>query len=278
MNVRIQDGFRGIPAASVRGSRRVNHVRPAAVLAMLLLAWGLWGCKKETVVSETSLQFKMRSRHFDYYQALADTVKIDTAWQEKYYQWLISKLKVQPTVRLVFYKYIDREHLRKITGKETNGFAEIANNSFHTIWKVDNHECVHAIVTAYVGNPPALFNEGVAVAHQAGYNQYLTFVPGWNGKNFDTISQTFKKANRLPPVDSLLTSRDFWKHDADVVYPVSGSFVNYLIDAYGIEKVKSFIARTNYNDDKAKTSANFSLVFKAPAEEIWNAWLHYLEK
>ena len=124
---------------------------------------------------EEELTESMESEHFIYHFSEGDY--IDTTWQEQYYDWLNDTLDVELDSNLIYYKYRTREHLKRITGRETNGFAEIGTFKFHTIWEIDNHESVHTIVTQIIGHPVALFNEGIAVDHQTDYFEYPTFIP-----------------------------------------------------------------------------------------------------
>src|SRR5262245_55997879 len=93
------------------------------------------------------------SEHYVVHFAPGDSV--DTAWQDRYYEWLVPALQVQSTTRLEYNKYRDRAHLKALTGKETNGFAEPGTARFHTIWPTDNHEGVHTLVMLTIGMPPS---------------------------------------------------------------------------------------------------------------------------
>ena len=90
---------------------------------------------------------------------------VDTDWQESYYAWIEAEFELASDQRLEYFKYRDRAHLAALTGRDANGFAEPGTVRFHTIWPRGNHEGVHTLVVLHLGHPPALFNEGVAVAH-----------------------------------------------------------------------------------------------------------------
>ena len=64
---------------------------------------------------------------------------------------------------LNYNKYRDRSQIRKVTGLETNGFAEPSTYTVHSIFPHDGHEAAH-VYTALVGRPSDFFNEGLAVA------------------------------------------------------------------------------------------------------------------
>lgn len=164
------------------------------------------------------------------------------------------------------------------TGKETNGFAEIGTNKFHTIWKIDNHECVHTIVTQLIGHPPAIFNEGIAVAHQADYFKYPKFLPGWNGQNLNRLTKKYKQNGQIPSLDKLLGTYTFGDYSPEITYPISGSFVSYIIDNYGIAKMKEFIGISKFEDSRGKISNDFIRIYGLAIESVWNEWGNFITK
>lgn len=224
---------------------------------------------------EEELTKSMESEHFIYHFSEGDY--IDTTWQEQYYDWLIDTLDIELDSKLIYYKYKTRKHLKTITGRETNGFAEIGTFKFHTIWKIDNHESVHTIVTQIIGHPPALFNEGIAVAHQTDYFKYPNFIPSWNGEDFDQLSRDYKINNDIPPLENLIESKSFFDYNTNMTYPIAGSFVRYLIDNYGLQKMKGFISTSDFYDKKDITRNNLEEIYDISLDEIWDEWLNYIE-
>lgn len=230
-----------------------------------------------SIQEKDKLNESFSSKHFNYYYSTSDQDVIDTAWQEYYYEWLIGELEINITEKLQFYKYRDNEHIKNMTGKSGNGFAEIGTYNFHTIGHMDNHECVHTIVTQLIGHPPALFNEGIAVAHQANYYSYPEFIPCWSGKDFNSITKELKQSGNLPSLSELLGTISYWDYSSQVTYPVSGSFVRYLIDNYGIEKMKSLISISGFYDTKDKIHDNFYEIFEFTIEDAWSDWNKFIE-
>jgi hypothetical protein len=213
------------------------------------------------------------SAHFTYHRAAGDA--IDTTWQEAYYAWVVPALGVQPTARLDYSKYRDRAHLEAVTGKVTNGFAEPGTMRFHTIWPIDNHEGVHALVTAYIGHPPALFNEGVAVAHQTDPLRGQ-LDPRWNGTDIDVLARQYLLAGKVPALSRLLESTDFFDFDTNVTYPVAGSLVRYLLSRFGIARFKGFIAKVEFSDRASRLVSIFGQEYGVALDAVWSdfqAWL-----
>lgn len=236
-------------------------------------------CDKDnsSISEDDKLTEQFSSEYFDYYYSKSEKELIDTAWQEMYYDWLIGQLNINMIERLQYYKYRDTEHKKAVTGKSGNGFAEIGTYKFHTIWKVDNHECVHTIVTQIIGHPPALFNEGIAVAHQADYYKYPDFIPGWNGQDYNKLSKEFLENDEIPLLDNLLDVITFWHYNSNLTYPIAGSFTSYLIDNYGIQKLKDYISISNFEDEKTKIISDFHHVYEDDLEDVWQDWKGFLQ-
>lgn len=231
-----------------------------------------------TIDEKDKLTKHISSTHFDYYYSASDSTIIDTNWQEEYYKWLIQTIEVTPPSKFIFNKYRDRDHMERMTGKVTNGFAEIGTNKIHTILKVDNHEIVHTLITKSIGHPPALFNEGIAVAHQASYSKYPEFIPGWNSKDYNLLAKNYKKDGKIPPLDELLGVSTFWQYKTNTTYPISGSFVRFLIDNYNLDKIKEFIKISTFEDPKEKIRANFLAIYEFSIETAWSRWNVFIDK
>lgn len=209
------------------------------------------------------------SAHYIFRSAAGDSV--DATWQDQYFEWVTGVLELDPSTRLEYLKYRDRSHLKAITGRDTNGFAEPGTTRFHTIWPIDNHEGVHTLVILQVGHPPALFNEGVAVAHHTDPARGL-LVPRWNGTDLRTLARNYDAAGQLPPLPSLLRSTSFFDYDTNITYPCAGSFVRYLIDTHGLASFKAYVRAARFDDPPATTEARFEAAYGRSAAAAWDEW------
>jgi hypothetical protein len=232
------------------------------------------GCHKDQFVPSI-LSEHIESQHFDYYYDPLDTLAPDTSWQERYFEWLIQETGLIPSQKFVFLKYMDREQLYQLTGRDMNAFAESNHHTLHTIWPVDNHECVHILVNNAYGFSPALFDEGIAVAHQATL-QNGQFVPGWNGEDFHAICRQFVENDALPGLEQILENDDFWKIDPAITYPVSGSFCRFLLDRYGVEPYFGLIDGLSLQSDQKKIKSEYTKIFGASIVEDWDSWQTFI--
>jgi hypothetical protein len=183
----------------------------------------------------------------------------------------VPALQLQPSPPLEYYKYRDRAHLAAVTGRTTNGFAEPGTTRFHTIWPIDNHEGVHTLVILQIGHPPALFNEGMAVAHQTDPARGI-LSPRWNGTDLQDLARAHDAAGRLPALSSLLRSADFFSFDTNVTYPCAGAFVRYLIDTYGLAPLKAYIASATFDDSSSATDSRFQAAYGRTVASMWEEW------
>ena len=223
--------------------------------------------------SQPALTQVTSSAHYVFRSAPGDM--IDSAWQEQYYEWLVSALQLAPSPPLDYNKYRDRAHLKALTGRDTNGFAEPGTTRFHTIWPTDNHEGVHTLVVLQIGHPPALFNEGVAVAHQTDPARGV-LVPRWNGTDLHTLAKTYDASGQLPALSALLRSTSFFDFDTNITYPCAGSFVRYLIDTHGLAAFKTYLRSATFDDAPATTEARFQSAYGFSLASAWDAWRTWL--
>lgn len=246
---------------------RAKSLGAALAVALGVLLAG--GCGDGPIDPANRLSVREESAHYVYLHATNDAV--DIVAQERYHEWLVGQLGIPGDEKLEYRKYRDRAHIRSLTGRTTNGFAEPGTVRFHTIWPLDNHECVHTLVILHFGHPPALFNEGIAVAHQALFIGNA-FVLRWNGQHPDAIAAERLAAGQIPSLDQLLESPRFFDFDENLMYPVSGSFVRYLIAHHGLTPLRAYFAAANFNHSAAQTRAAFRAAYGISVDEAWAAW------
>lgn len=223
--------------------------------------------------NQPPLEVQAETAAYSYRAALGD--RIDTAWQQAYHEWAVAALQVNLTRRIIYSKYLSRQHMGAITGNSnTNGFATNASFEIHTIWPTDNHEVVH-LYTSTFGFPPALFNEGIAVAYQTN-PPANDFVAKWNGTTLHDHARNFRRTGRYIPLGSIVETNAFRSRDAEVTYPQSGSFMRWLIDTHGLTKVKALFGRIAFQEPGASSRAAFLDVFGITLDEAEAQWLAFL--
>jgi len=225
-----------------------------------------------------NLEKRISSAHFVYFMERDD--KVDTVFQEEYFEWLLNQLKIEYNEKIVYYKLKTRKQIQEITGIEANACVyqqDSGSYAIYTILPIDNHECVHLVLGKNTGSPPQLFNEGAAVAYQA-YLVDNKFIPSWNGDDFHILARDYYFNNNLPTIDSLLTNDSFWRIDPEITYPVTGSFIRYLIDTFGIDQFKEFVYISDFFDSDSTIRTNFHSVYNNKIDSAWNEWIGFIEQ
>ena len=128
------------------------------------------------------------------------------------------------------------------------------------------HEFVHIVNYKWLGRFPGFFfTEGFACAYG----------------NFGNLSQNaFLSRTRqlllsqeIPPLDSLLSNTA--KINYNNLYPIAGSFVKFLIDNYGVEKLERLFK--SYESKDFGWDSIFSDIFSISVAEMEKKWHSYIE-
>lgn len=137
-------------------------------------------------------------------------------------------------------------------------------------------ENVHVIVMNLIGQSPALFNEGIAVAlaPQPIYGLgVFRNIPTWKGESIDIIAKRLRDRNEVPSLSSLIRSRDFFRHDTNITYPISGSFFKYLLNTFSITKCKRFLSSVQFENTDMTVMTKFRVAFGSDIQDVWDNWL-----
>ena len=251
------------------GRSRWRSFSATGMFALVFLA-GCGGTAHHVPTDE--LTQTQQSTHFTFHYSPGDNV--DPARTEAFYTWITDQLSIDTSRRIEYYKYVDVAQKRRLSGKIGNAFADASTFSVHTIFGWDNHETTH-LITSTVGIQVGLFDEGIAVAFETDpYNHWVT--PNWNGQPPHAWAKQFLQQGKLPNLTAILDNEQFRAADSNITYPTSGSFVEYLVDQYGIAKVLQLFPGASYLDAPALNQARFQKTFGislAQAEQAWRIFL-----
>lgn len=241
----------------------------------LIIGLPFFSCNKENLETElqNNLTKQITSQHYHYFMRTNDFV--DTVFQEKYIDWLQEELNLALKAPITYFRFRNRPHLEEITGRSVNAYAESDQNRIFTIWGTDTHESVHILMEQHRLRAPYFFNEGISVAHSGNFEQDI-FIPHWGGADFHLLTQTFLHDEQLPSLDQCLN--DFRKIDSNLSYPIAGSFVRFLIDRHGIEKVKSFHLQIDFKAKHMEIEEVFETIFDSSLIDFWQTWLQFIEQ
>jgi hypothetical protein len=202
--------------------------------------------------------------------------RVEAEREQAFHDWAVAELGLPLPGKITFNKYLSRSHMGDHTGAfNTNGYANPSTLSLHTIWPFDNHEPVH-LYTSRFGRPVALLNEGIAVSFQTD-PAANDLVPKWNNERLHQAARRFRDSGLFVPLDRLLETQAFLQAPSNVRYPESGSFVLFLRESRGLERLKELFAMGNENDSSARLRESFQRVYGVSLEAIERDWLSMLD-
>jgi hypothetical protein len=209
------------------------------------------------------------SKHFIYYTQPGQSIPDGSVELHEFTYAEVTKLF--PTTRatkIKYYKYRSQTDLQQAFGRPRKGYAYQTDegSAVHSVYSCHPHEVIHAI-TYPIGRPPALFEEGFAVA----YDWRSALEEG----DVHARARGRLVQQRLLPLHSFLTTREFQAYDSPTVYIESGSFVKYLMDTYGPDKMRSLFTLPRSSDSRQIEIA-FKAIYGQSLSEMETEWRTFL--
>lgn len=245
--------------------RRLTHVTlPLLLFATLSAQVGR--SEKLLAGRETTKSFEIRFRPGSRAAASVDRVKV---MAERDLADICRQLAFKPEGRFVLWLYDDASELAVITGTAGNAGFSTGNHCHipHDNDQTRYHEMVH--VVAYKlpksgsENRSLFFAEGLA-------NALLEFVMG---VHVHAVAAFYLREKRLPPLEKMAGARDFYawllRHPGFNAYDTAASWLRFLIDEHGVEKVKRYYTGMPARDAFGKTVERL--------ERDWHAMLRAYE-
>jgi hypothetical protein len=223
-----------------------------------------------TVPDKDGWLLDRESQHFIYYAQPGQSIP-DWAVELNEFTY-VEVTKFFPTVReapkIKYYRYRSQTDLQQAFGRSRKGYAYQTDegSTVHSVYSCYPHEVIHAITYA-VGRPPVLFEEGLAVA----YDWRFALEEG----EVHALARGRLVQQKLFPLRSILTTREFQAYDSPTVYIEAGSFVKYLMDTYGPDKMRSLFTLPRYSDSREIEIA-FKAVYGQSISEMESEWRTFL--
>ncbi|MEW6738071.1 MAG: hypothetical protein AB1489_42745, partial [Acidobacteriota bacterium] len=154
-----------------------------------------------------------------------------------------------------------RSRMKALVGREVNGSA---NPEINTIFYVfgnninasGSHEFCHVLAVNSWGKAEIWINEGLAV-----YSD-----DNWHGYKLHELSKHLLLKGELIPLEKIV--KDFRKYPTLITYPESGSFVKFLCEEYGMNKVKEMWK---------KGASHIPKIFDKSLKELEKEWHNIIE-
>lgn len=190
--------------------------------------------------------------------AFAQLNRIMIQWEDNFKK-IAEFLDEWCDIKISYYFYESAVHKGMVTGDQELGHCLVGEKEVHIvynkIYQVSGiHEDCHAILH-HMGNPIKIFDEGTAL--------YVE-----QEKHMHTRFQEVK--NKAYPLGELLDDETFEDKNLYIVYPQVGSFVGFLWETYGRERIKQACRYEIKNS--SGPLALFEAIFGKPLDRLEKEW------
>ncbi len=230
------------------------------------------------------LSERLESDHFIFYRRPGDSIWVER--QEAYHRWAVDYLGVTPPEKISFFKFQSLEDMEAAVGRPKAGRAFPSDLALVAIHSWNNHEAFH-IYNGLLCEPPTirLYEEGMVVAHEFDpLND--SWESEWNRRELDEpviyadLVREYRREGRLFPIDGILESQSF--NDSSqvgtlMIYTEAGMFVSYLIDTFGLDRMKQAFCSVAYEDTQETIQQRFEEIFGLSVQRVEQDWLAYLD-
>lgn len=185
--------------------------------------------------------------------------------QQQIFDYIASRLNVKSDEVINYYFYPDTATIQEMMSLKGYQYVSWDDLEFHSINANENHEIVH-FITDPIGRPPRAIAEGTV----------FWVEDDWNGKTIDDCMRVLTNALAVPKLTTLFDYNLFAMADANVTMPASASWVGFLVQRWGPDKLMAFYAAVNGLNGYEPVAAAFQKAYGLPmseAEEAWHAVL-----
>lgn len=185
--------------------------------------------------------------------------KVDADKSEKYLTKVEAVLGARFDGHAEYYRYESPIEVAAATGSYAEGVTLPGQKQIHSAHGFHAHEIVHLLATQ-MGNPGAMFHEGLAVV--------LGNDGKWGGKDVDGLA---KRALQGRSAERVLAS--FESIPTDIGFPVAASFVRDLSERHGMTKLADFFRAC---PEPAQRDAAFAQTFGVSYAQAVATWAQAL--
>jgi len=225
--------------------------------------------------SEQEIQNRLgrrsESNHFVIYYHTsdysADEMRMLKAEMEFHYRKVTDVLKTNHlrSTKISLFIYPNSDWKQQFIGTSNTNIAKPWESEIHltksTLESTFRHELVH-ILAAEFGFPV------IKASTRMGLNEGLAVAVDWDEGMFTPhqFAAALQRENGLQNTEQLFSYTGFATQSSSYAYLVSGSFVRYLIDRFGIERVQ-----------RVYPDGNFVLSFGESLQSLLNDWKAFLK-
>lgn len=234
------------------------------------------------------LSKRWETKHFIFHFEPSDDTCCEAMRMEAFHKWAVSYLGISMPKKIDYYKFKSADDLEAAlsNGRRPWGVAFPDDIALATWLPWHNHEAFHIYNRLFIGGRTIrLFDEGMVVSHE-----FDPMNGEWvarqtrhdpHGEPYIERVRWLRANDFLFPIESILESQAFnaakEAEELPVAYPEAGMFVAFLIDQYGLEKMKAVMQSVGYGDSLEWIRIHFQQVFSVSVQEAEAAWLAWLD-
>lgn len=275
----VNDEVITMGGSPVRGTGRVMGTRdwkqvsiivaapPGSVTArigcVLTCAGTAWFDDVEFAEGSVIKWTKKTTERFEYFYKDESTPETDLTLNDAYFSSFEGILDVKYPQKVRYYKYKDLEAKQFATGKTESTHNE--GNSIHSIRWDNRHDIVHILMNR-VGRSTPFLEEGIVFY---ALSQVL---------NQDVHRSAISMALRDTPIpiQKLLDPKIYNQTSKNLTDALSGSFVSFLVEQYGISNFKKLYPYQLLDHAEQEIPKRFLEVYGMNLDEAEMAWREYL--
>ena len=204
---------------------------------------------------------------------MAEGDSVNAAYMQAFHEWAVPYLGITMPQRLRYYKYLDNAHMRELTGQPWDSWADILGYAVHSVERQQGHEAVH-VYSFVIGWPTDFFAEGIAVA--LNLNPHTGAEVPFFGAPVHTLCRGWLADGSLYPLRDIVANEGFGGRRWERTYAQAGSFTQFLIAEFGLDRLKSLFRAVHDFDSTDAVLAAFEAAYGIPlgeAEARWHAFL-----
>jgi hypothetical protein len=129
-----------------------------------------------------------------------------------------------------------------------------------------HHEIAHVITWNAIGEPGARFlSEGIATAMDSVWKPL-----GEQPTHLHRWADLLCRHCKLPSLITIIRELD-WEFQEEIIYPISGSFVLYLLEKYGTNKFKELFIKATFDNFEKE----FDRIYSVTLDSVDSEWRTY---
>ncbi|MFT4974212.1 MAG: tetratricopeptide (TPR) repeat protein [Myxococcota bacterium] len=278
----------GVEVAWRRRTRRPLAAPLAGLLVSLVVLTGLYISRFEHGVivhradAIAALGGHLQTEHFDIYYdpgaispedlpLLAEDHEYNYAQLS---QWLeLDVVAWRDGRRIGSFVYPDSTTQKQLLGSRRTMVARPWSHELHIRWRgyaesALPHELAHIFSAALGAGPLQLPTQGGWLPN-IGMLEGFAEAADWPDDELDphTASAAMRRLEQAPDLRGLLDPLGFWSQPSRRAYTLMGSFVRYLADTYGVDKLKGVYGR-----------GDFQAAYGRSAEDLITEWEGFIDE